>query len=118
MSADYKPRTGDRVRVVLEGEANGVGSSGFVIGESYDDNFIAFGAKHVVSIEKIEPPVTVFKPGQTVRLRSRSGLPPLTYSIGNGGYYSHHGKKWFTHEEARTHEGYFTSRQYELVELK
>lgn len=56
----YRPKTGDRVRVVLEGKVGvTVEQDGFDIGGS-DGNYITHGAEHVVSIELLapaEPPV-------------------------------------------------------------
>lgn len=65
--SDYKPAVGDRVRVVLEGEVN-YSPGGFYTTRHY----FSQGDPEVVSIEKIEPPVTVFKPGDVVRPKSKS----------------------------------------------
>jgi hypothetical protein len=66
MSEKYMPKKGDRVRVVLEGEVGWVGGSHFefVNGADYIGHK---DGKNTVSIEKIEPPVEVFKPGDVVR---------------------------------------------------
>lgn len=110
--SDHKPRPGDRVRVTTEGEVSWVSAAGaFEVGR--DDQAVYFkpgNQPSVVSIEKIEPPVTVFKPGQTVRGK-RSGL---LYSLGEGGFWSHTYNKFYqTGGDPR-----FTSKSYELVDLK
>lgn len=67
----YKPVAGDRVRVVLEGEVGWVSGSGtgnFEVGTG--DSYVNPDRAEVVSVDKIEPPVEVFKPGDVVRERT------------------------------------------------
>ena len=111
--SNYKPQKGDRVRVVLEGKVLGTDKNGFSLG-AYDGNFIIPGAEHVVSIEKIEPPVEVFKPGDVVRAKWNDGF---LYSLGRDGYFSHSSALWFPYEDSITQAKDFTSRVYERVEL-
>lgn len=53
----YQPSDGDRVRVVLEGEAGGVRTgavgAGFTVGGA---NWIRLRGDHVVSVEKLDDP--------------------------------------------------------------
>lgn len=109
--SDYKPVKGDRVRVVLEGEVSEVWHSGRFVLQSDDDAVeIGFSADRVegfnVSIEKIEPPVEVFQPGDVVRSIL---FPEHVYRLGNGGYYSH------SMEKTYRPLGAFTADEYELV---
>jgi hypothetical protein len=69
----YKPVKGDRVRVVLEGTAEGTATSPRTTGEfCLDENPL----DNAVSVEKVEPPVTVFKPGDVVRSKSTGSVYP------------------------------------------
>lgn len=112
--SNYKPQKGDRVRVVLEDEVRGVESDGFVVGDAADANYIQPGAEHVVSIEKIEPPVEVFKPGDVVRSKDH---PELVYLLDGEDGYSvfQYGKGGLVYHGANNRR--FTSRRYERVEL-
>ena len=102
-------------------------------------NRIGQNSPHVVSIEKVEStPVlpdgltvsedgsllnwlgenyvrqhVTFQPGDTVRRKDLG----LIYSIGEGGYYSHGKRKWFTHEHTGTSSDYFTSERFEKISL-
>jgi len=51
----YEPKTGDRVRVVLEGVARDMEQGDFEIGPALGGNYIAPNADHVVSIELLTP---------------------------------------------------------------
>ena len=114
MSEKYKPRTGDRVRVVLEGEVGLLSPRrrGFDIGGS-GGNHIYPDAGHVISIEKLEPPVTVFKPGD--RLRRKDGWD-YEVTIADDGYLQH-----FEGGSVRYYPGYshdeFTSERYDKLEF-
>lgn len=109
----YRPVKGDRVRVVLEGEVvEALSSTTFTVGEAGTwENLINQEREHVVSVEKIEPPVEVFGPGDTVRSRF---YPNLVYSIGDDGCYAHHAREW---RPAGEDDSYFTSATHERVEL-
>ena len=66
----YQPANGDRVRVVIEGEAAKVQPLGFnVRGGSGTSSWVE--AAHVVSVEKVEPPKPPLPttPGSVVRWR-------------------------------------------------
>lgn len=117
MGAQYKPVKGDRVRVVLEGEVDSTFANGdFDLGRSIGwTNSIRPTDETVVSIEKIEPPVEVFKPGDVVRSKANPGL---LYSIGRDGYLSHSLHEFFGwYPTGATHREAFTSRYYEKVSL-
>ncbi|MDP9820505.1 hypothetical protein [Nocardioides massiliensis] len=107
MSEKYTPVEGDKVRVVLEGAVDCTVSLGFFVDADDVRSFVA--NKHVVSVEKIKPPVEVFGPGDTVRSKACRQL----YSIGWGGYFVHATGKW-----RRELHLPFTSERYERVELK
>ena len=110
MSESYTPVEGDRVRVVLEGVADDIRYERFRIGGgTLFANIIDPNKDHVVSVEKLEPPVTVFKPGDTVRNKK---LHEYIYTVAENGYYDHYAACVFTDGEEL-----FTSRDYELVEL-
>lgn len=86
MTEKYRPEKGDRVRVVLEGVVE-PGIDGFFLLSSLEDdsghaNFIWPDEAHVVSIEKVEPPVVQFQPGDIVR-HNGSGL---IFVLGKNGY--------------------------------
>jgi hypothetical protein len=111
MGEKYIPKKGDHVRVVLEGEV-GAGSTGRMF-TLYPDNSavqISFTPERVdgfnISVEKIEPPVEFFKPGDVVR---STGYPEHVYTLGKDGYYSHMAEKFY--EPC----GPFTSAEFELV---
>jgi hypothetical protein len=110
---DYKPVAGDRVRVVAEGEVESADEHGFTIGPQFpviyeDDKDL------IVSIEKIDPPVVTFKPGDAVRdSRTKS-----VYSIGRTGYLSHlDGMFYQWAPVGLTSPDYFTSRGFDKVDL-
>lgn len=103
MSAD-KPVEGDRVRVVLEGT---VDEHGDIKGDSGTFCLYPNVRKHVVSIEKIEPPVVTFKPGDVVRSRESGNL--RTPMKGGG---------WFNITKSRAYPNTchpLTSKHNELV---
>jgi len=67
----YQPKTGDRVRVVLEGTVHDMAQGDFEIGPGDEGNYITPSADHVVSIELLapaEPPIG------TVILADASGI--------------------------------------------
>jgi hypothetical protein len=75
----YKPQEGDRVRVVLEGDvAYLCPGGGFMLAS----NGIWPDQEHVVSVERIEPPVETFGPGDLLRSKRSGGLRLLAL----GGY--------------------------------
>lgn len=112
--SEYSPQKGDRVRVVLEGEVLPDHEyGGFSIGTGVNSNFITHGAEHLVSVEKIEPPVVTFQPGDVVRGKSTGHV----FLIREGGRWialknTHYGAGY----ESRTSVD-FTSKNYELVSL-
>ena len=118
MSEKYKPEEGDRVRVVLEGEVAYVSGGDFEVGAPFESNYIRLGTEHVVSVEKLEPPVTVFKPGD--RLRS-TGHGIYEVTLGDSGYLQHYseaaggGVEYYGY--AGNEREVFTSENYELLEL-
>ncbi|HEU5118491.1 MAG TPA: hypothetical protein VFT74_17915, partial [Isosphaeraceae bacterium] len=79
---DFKK--GDRVKVsAFEGVVRAADSGGVDV-ESEDGKFLAWveDVKRI-QIEKIEPPVEAFKPGDTVRAL---GLSDMYFSLGQDGY--------------------------------
>lgn len=59
-------KKGDRVRVTIESEVAGVASMGLNL---HDGHTWVNTAKEGVTVEKVEPPVETFKPGDVVRQR-------------------------------------------------
>jgi len=65
---EYKPKIGDRVRVVLEGTARDVRADKFNIGrEPGKANTVVPSAAHVVSIEKLADPEPTWTSGDVVQ---------------------------------------------------
>ena len=108
--SDEELRTGDYVRVVFEGPIEVLHSADntFMVGTGTARNRVQANQKHVKSVKKIAPPVTVFQPGDTVRHRGAGYL----YSLGVYGYFDHTSSRWYVGSAE------FTSRDYELVDLK
>lgn len=103
MGEVYKPSAGERVRVVYEGSVSDANHIGFDIHEVpflYED-------ASLVSIEKIEPPVETFGPGDTVRDKRD---PEFVFVIGRDGYLD-------MYNDGIWNEGThpFTSENYERV---
>lgn len=103
MSEKYTPVKGDRVRVVLEGEV-GLVTDGWV----YLDG-ASVPIERAISVEKLEPPVVKFGPGDTVRNKTFGGL---LYTLGDDGYFAHRDNEW-----CHGGQDYFDSRHYEKVNL-
>lgn len=113
MTENYVPQVGDRVRVVMEFDATADGSdcictNGGPVALEYLDSPI------VVSVEKIEPPVEVFKPGD--RLRRLEGWN-YEITLGDEGFFQHFntGKVSFYRYDGSSGAKSFTSERYELV---
>lgn len=111
---DYKPQKGDHVRVVLEGEVTSPGEQGeFTLLPNNHCTSITLSLQRLAgfsaSIEKIEPPVTVFKPGDLLRRKSDGTHYLITLDgwtiVGNG----------YVEEQPAYRP--FTSEHYELVSL-
>lgn len=113
MSEKYKPVNGDRVRVVMEGEVTAANEEYFIIEDrkpettSRNSTYVRSDAEFLVSVEKIEPPVTVFKPGDVVRTIG-GDFCDNHWVIAHGGYVNSFGV--FTKSEME-----FTSEVFELV---
>lgn len=111
--SEYRPEVGDRVRIVIEGDVRSVDSNGDFYTK---DNCFEPGQDTIVSIEKVKPPVEVFKPGDVVRHKrqrfvvalDRSGYTYLSESANNG--------HRFAYEQGYEPDD-FTSEDYERVEL-
>lgn len=113
MQTLYKPLDGDHVRVVYEAEVSDADHEGFAMRseEGGNDVPIFFNDHGLVSIEKLEPPVEVFKPGDVVRSIER---PENVYALGYKQYLAIGPKN--TLGQGQPHEvGEFTSKHYELV---
>ena len=109
----YTPQRGDRVRVVIEGEVYHVAEDRFGVGDDPLDgrgNIIYPDKGHVVSVEKLEPPVEVFKPGDVVRYKF--GPRRYVYTIATGGYVDHEDGVYLD-----AAGDLFTSRSYEKIDL-
>lgn len=107
MGEKYQPKKGDRVRVVLEGEV----TRGLGITDTFDleGRYIYANGYAVTSIEKIEPPVELFGPGDTVRGRATGRL----FTLAATGYINH-GRGDFTCSSTQK----FTSLDFERVEIR
>lgn len=88
MTEKYKPKQGDRVRVVLEGEVRSSSSSGggFWVGDPGESNHLFHDASHVVSIEKLAPLEPEWKFGDIVR--DATGVVHIRTLGGNWGGFS------------------------------
>lgn len=109
-------RDGDYVRVVSEGmwvnqpgakpAYYGIQPGGDVFECEVDENT-------TMTIEKIEPPVVTYGPGQTVR--SRTGK---VYSVGQDGYFSHGSGNFYEWAPVgATPSDFFKSDTFEPVDL-
>jgi hypothetical protein len=108
---EYKPKVGDRVRVVIEDEVSWTANSH----EGFDTKggcWIYHADDHTVTVEKI---VTVFKPGD--RLRERGSDYQVT--LGSDGYLQHFrsGSVYYHEYNAAVPADFFSSEVYELVEI-
>ena len=114
--SDYKPQIGDKVKVTFEGtyEApnGGFGSPG-VRPDGHPEVFLhaSHALRAATSVEKIEPPVEVFKPGDVVRHKRHGDIR----AIGNDGWVN------LTHGDVITGvydlDQRFTSDKYERVNV-
>lgn len=110
MSEMYVPADGEKVRVVLEGIVSRRGSY-FIVGREGAGSFILPSDEHVVSVEKIEPPVVTFKSGD--RLRRKGGGIPYEVTLACGGYIQHFEdveSEWYNNDGT-----IFTPEHYEKV---
>jgi hypothetical protein len=109
---DYKPQVGNRYRVTFEGDCE---REGVVrLGEGW-----AFGGEllnKAVSVEKIEPPVEVFGPGDVVR---RLVDRDYVYALGDNGYTNLTLQHVYTYnDDLRSFNADdFTSKSFERVTL-
>lgn len=113
MAGEYRPAKGDRVRVVLEGEVLAADENGFRIDSfvsAIPSLYIGAGyAKSIVSIEKVEPPVEVFRRGDVVRSKADT---ECVFALAQNGYIDLLNGIWNTCRSGR-----FTSKDYERVTL-
>lgn len=107
--SEYKPEVGDRVRVVYEGKVSSIDTLGFTI---EDEVPVLDKDPGLVSIEKVEPPVTTFGPGDVVQ-RKGSILKRL---ITDDGWVAV-GEGWSFPGTHMTERLAHTSEDYERVEL-
>lgn len=113
MSEKYKPVKGDRVRVTIEGEVSYASSDGpwFDLRDKHD---LVASVRHSgdASIEKIEPPVTVFKPGDVVRdLLNKNSI----FALGHRQYLAIGSANQIATAYPYDTDDDFTSDGYELV---
>jgi len=99
----YTPEEGDYVRVVIEGrvDSRSTFNDWFSVGD------FEFYPTEVASVEKIDPPVVQFKPGDTVRDKHR----PEVFTLGVDGYLDHQNWQWYPAPITG-----FDSQHYELME--
>jgi hypothetical protein len=85
---NYEPKIGDRVRVVLEADVVDLDLPGFGLGTPTGP--VWFGPTRreavVASIEKIEPPVTVFKRGAVLAGNYQDGPGRPEFMLTDRGY--------------------------------
>lgn len=103
-------KKGDRVKVTIEGEVSYVGETWLTINHNHDVAYKEPGAM----VEKIEPPVEVFKPGDVVRVRGWEGEGGLLH-LAHGGYINEYHTLFQRDREWMEKE--FTSERYEKVDL-
>lgn len=115
----YDINPGDRFRFTVEGVYEDSGGKGGVNVGTYDatrDFDVTSSGDDTVTIEKIEPPVVTFGPGDVVR-RKRDGAPILLADRGyvylRGGARGH----YYGYDEMSYPLASFTSERYERVEL-
>lgn len=127
MAADLK--VGDRVRVTIEGAVSRVWAEGSPTDLGLTVRFDSTFGEHILThgsvkrgsvvVEKIEPPVKEFGPGDTVS-HLRSGV---LISLGGEGFFNHEQGKFFPWGHFSDALGksldreHFTSVNYERVEL-
>ena len=118
MGEKYKPVKGDRVRVVLEGEVRA--TNGMYTNVQNDEGEWLAEFKHeLVPVEKIEPPVTIFKPGDRIRALGGGN----EYTLADAGYVSHGSAgvtgrgRLMSYMDTATQRDHWTSDRYELVSL-
>lgn len=126
-----KPKTGDRVRIILEGEVKWAGDDNTDYFEMRDDssaNYLAFDA-HATNGEIVQPPVVTFKPGDIVRRTVASIFIPAgrVYALSKDGYTvlvsgegeNDHGRHYPYNDEGQGFQRStdFTSERYEKVKL-
>lgn len=78
MTTKYEPKAGDRVRVVLEGLVEHVGTDGFALlgagaGDEEYGNYIQNWGSQVISVELITPPLPT-TPGSVLLWRRTAWL--------------------------------------------
>lgn len=109
--SEYVPKAGDHVRVTLEGRVT-TASSWFFEVECSDGRFNRFSEKADITVEKIEPPVEVFKPGEVIRHKG-SGV---VLALAEVGFLNIDHKRFYRYVDAG-HPEHFTSEHYERVVL-
>ena len=111
-------KKGDRVKVTLEGTLTSADHpDAFAMGRSQQRAIFSTQAKeYTVTIEKIEPPVEVFKPGDVVRVKR--GLDGHARVLGQDSYIViPSGRQWRYGEAGGYEREEFTSRRFERVNL-
>lgn len=84
----YQPQNGDRVRVVLEGEVFLTFPSGvFRIGIEDTNNTIHPTDAHVVSVEKVTPPLPT-TPGSVITFAPGAAIAGMFYVLQPGDYWT------------------------------
>jgi hypothetical protein len=114
MGADYKPKVGDRIRVTFEDVVIDT-SDGIELANSHYADLFVFDLDEptLVSVEKIEPPVEVFKPGDVVTRPRSGGHPIMLLETG----YVRVGKPHLHPYGHGCTRDFFTSEHFQRVEL-
>lgn len=113
--SDYKPVKGDRVRVTFEAEVEQVYSDGDLRFDLVDGYSTEIPHEGTFSIEKLEPPVEMFKPGDVVRWHFDP--PWRVVALGRTGYVELPRGAEGKYDNLSGGVGWFTSERYEKVQL-
>jgi len=102
-------KKGDWVRLTIEGEVDEVVYFGsYISTPKVKIGKYMYSLDERYTVEKTEPPMVTFKPGDRVRSK-RTGNE---FTIGHGGYFSH--QRHFWNGRVAT----FTSKVFELVDVR
>lgn len=111
--SDYKPAVGDRVRVSFEAEVEHIYADGDLRFELVENYGTSIPHEANFSIEKIEPSVVTFEPGDVVRAFHEG--PDDLYVVGKDGYLELPSGHYYA-DGPDTYKS-FTSDYYEKVSL-
>lgn len=117
-------KVGDRVKVAIEGTVGEVlrlGDNNTVYGLGFVNQFgngshTVFTNQDDVTVEKIEPPVETFGPGDVVRAKGIRGVFE-SRALGRDGYLAFPGGRFYRYGTDGFQASEFTSDRYERVEI-